>query len=73
MRWTTLNYLSSLTNTLDLSTLLRLRTLMKLRLGATCLLSAKIAEKQTIVRMMKHSFRKKQILKENGRAAKLRN
>ena len=46
---------------------------MKIRLGATCLLYAKIAEKQTIVRMMKHSIRKKQILKEKGRAAKLRN
>ena len=38
-----------------------------------CLLYAKIAEKQTIVRMMKHSIRKKQVLKEKGRVAKLRN
>ena len=38
--------LSSLTNTSDLSTLLKSRTLMRLMLGATCLLFAKIAEKQ---------------------------
>ena len=67
------NCLSSLINTSDLSILLRLWMLMKIRLGAMCLLYAKIAEKKTIVRMMKHSIRKKQILKEKGRAAKLRN
>ena len=41
-----LNCLSLLTNISDLSTLLRSATLMKLMLGATYLLSAKIAEKQ---------------------------
>jgi len=46
MRWITLSCLSSLTNTSDLRTLLRSVMLTKLRLGATCLLSAKTAEKQ---------------------------
>ena len=46
MRWTTLSCLSSFTNTLDLRTLLRFATLTKLRLGATCLLSAKTPKEQ---------------------------
>ena len=46
MRWTALSCLSLLTNTLDLRTLLRFATLTRLKLGATCLLSAKIAEEQ---------------------------
>ena len=41
-----LSCLSSLTNTSDLSTLLRSWMLMKLMLGATYLLFAKIAKKQ---------------------------
>ena len=45
MRWMALNCLSSLTNTSDFSTLLRSATLTKLMLGATYLLSAKIAKK----------------------------
>ena len=44
--WTALSCLSSLINTLDLRTLLRFATLTKLRLGATCLLSAKTPEEQ---------------------------
>ena len=46
MRWMALSCLSLLTNTSDLSTLLRSWTLTRLKLGATCLLFAKIAEKQ---------------------------
>ena len=41
-----LSYLSSLTKTSDLSTLLRSRMLTKLRLEATYLLSTKKVEKQ---------------------------
>ena len=41
IRWTACNYLSSLTNISDLSTLLRPVMLTRLSLGATCLLSAK--------------------------------
>ena len=46
MRWTARNYLSSLTNTSNLSTLLRLAKLTRLRLGHTYLLSAKTSELQ---------------------------
>ena len=46
MRWTALSYLSSLTNTSDLRTLLRFATLTKLRLGAMCLLSTKTTEEK---------------------------
>ena len=46
MSWTTRNCLSSLTNTSNLNTLLRLAMLTRLRLGVTCLLSAKTFEKQ---------------------------
>ena len=46
MRWMALSCLSLLINTSDLSTLLRSWTLTRLKLGATCLLSTKIAERQ---------------------------
>jgi len=60
MRWTALSYLSSLTNTSDLSTLLRLGMLTKLRLGATCLLSAKTVEMQNHSLRDEPSIRKEQ-------------
>ena len=46
IRWMTHNCLSSLTNILDLSTLLRPAMLTRLSLGATCFLSAKTSEEQ---------------------------
>ena len=66
--WMAHNCLSSLTKISDLNTLLRLRTLTRLSLGATCLLSAKtskeknpsqynvitIGNEQNIKRMEKH-------------------
>ena len=46
MRWTALNCLPSPTYTSDLSTLLKRAKLTRLRLGATCLLSAKTSEEE---------------------------
>ena len=46
IRWTALNCLPSPTYTSDLSTLLKRAKLTRLRLGATCLLSAKTSEEE---------------------------
>ena len=46
IRLTACNYLSSLTKILDLNTLLKPGTLMRLSLGATCLLFAKTSEEK---------------------------
>ena len=73
MRWTFLNYLSSLTNTSDLSTLLRSATLTKLMSGAIYLLSVKIAEKQNYGQNNEALYQKVTKYKEKERVAKLRN
>ena len=70
MRWTFLNYLSSLTNTSDLSTLLRSATLTKLMSGAIYLLSVKIAEKQNYGQNNEALYQKVTKYKRKGESSK---
>lgn len=58
MRWTALNWPSSLTNTSDLSTLLRSLTLTNRMLGGTYLLSANTIEKKNHSQNNEHPIKK---------------
>ena len=70
MRWTALNCLSSLTNTSNLRTMLRFAMLTKLRRGVTCLLSAKTAKEQIMVRPIKPIIKGKRNIKGKSGKAK---